>query len=317
MTALLAILSHPEDFGETEEPLSTIIILEHFEQFTEHARQTLLYNLFDIAQSKKAPICVLGLTSRVDAYESLEKRVKSRFSHRVVLLKSLEYDHFHNLALSAIQSTLDLAQATDCGGTTLQTYHDTWNEYIASSSELGTFTRYIYLTSLDMKQVFSSLLPIMARLGTRLNEYAAFPSLLSLPPHKTLGEGGKASLLPSLSIRELALLIAAARVEIKQGRLNFSTTYDEYTQLANKTTLTQRMTGVMNSRIFSKLLCQSPWESLIEKGLLNHVTAGSRGSTSAEFRLVRSDVQLSQLSTIVKQGVMKIPSSMNQWLSLG
>ncbi len=46
----------------------------------------MLYNLFDIAQAKKAPIVVLGLTTRVDVVESLEKRVKSRFSHRYVHL---------------------------------------------------------------------------------------------------------------------------------------------------------------------------------------------------------------------------------------
>lgn len=45
-----------------------------------------MYNLFDIAQARKAPIAVLGLTTRIDVVESLEKRVKSRFSHRYVHL---------------------------------------------------------------------------------------------------------------------------------------------------------------------------------------------------------------------------------------
>ena len=63
-----------------------IFILDEFDLFTTHSRQTLLYNLFDIAQAKKAPIVVLGLTTRVDVVESLEKRVKSRFSHRYVHL---------------------------------------------------------------------------------------------------------------------------------------------------------------------------------------------------------------------------------------
>ncbi|KAG8251437.1 origin recognition complex subunit 4 [Homalodisca vitripennis] len=35
-----------------------------------------------------APICVVGMTSRVDVTELLEKRVKSRFSHRTILLLS-------------------------------------------------------------------------------------------------------------------------------------------------------------------------------------------------------------------------------------
>lgn len=45
-------------------------------------RQTLLFNLLDIMQSRLAPIAVLGITIRVDLSESLEKKVKSRFSHQ-------------------------------------------------------------------------------------------------------------------------------------------------------------------------------------------------------------------------------------------
>ena len=63
-----------------------VFVLDEFDLFTTHSRQTLLYNLFDIAQARKAPIVVLGLTTRIDVVESLEKRVKSRFSHRYVQL---------------------------------------------------------------------------------------------------------------------------------------------------------------------------------------------------------------------------------------
>jgi len=85
-------LSHPSEISisQTNQPdqttKSVIFILDEFDLFTTHARQTLLYNLFDIAQARKAPIAVLGLTTRIDVVESLEKRVKSRFSHRYVYL---------------------------------------------------------------------------------------------------------------------------------------------------------------------------------------------------------------------------------------
>lgn len=89
LASLLALLSHPSEIsgaqtGQTAK--SVIFILDEFDLFTTHSRQTLLYNLFDIAQAKKAPIVVLGLTTRIDVVESLEKRVKSRFSHRYVHL---------------------------------------------------------------------------------------------------------------------------------------------------------------------------------------------------------------------------------------
>ncbi|RMJ22576.1 Origin recognition complex subunit [Aspergillus sp. HF37] len=100
MATLLALLSHPEElFGPTGSKdgvtaaKSIVIILDEFDLFVSHARQTLLYNLFDIAQARKAPVAVIGLTTKVDITEILEKRVKSRFSHRYVFVplpKSLD-----------------------------------------------------------------------------------------------------------------------------------------------------------------------------------------------------------------------------------
>lgn len=89
LQTLLALLSHPsEQTGEHTDHVAkaVIFIMDEFDLFAQHPRQTLLYNLFDIAQSHKAPIAVLGLTTRIDVTNSLEKRVKSRFSHRYVHL---------------------------------------------------------------------------------------------------------------------------------------------------------------------------------------------------------------------------------------
>jgi origin recognition complex subunit 4 len=90
LATLLALLSHPsEQTGEmTDEVAKAVVfVMDEFDLFAQHPRQTLLYNLFDIAQSRKAPIAVLGLTTRIDVTNSLEKRVKSRFSHRYVHLR--------------------------------------------------------------------------------------------------------------------------------------------------------------------------------------------------------------------------------------
>jgi energy-coupling factor transporter ATP-binding protein EcfA2 len=91
LTMLLALLSHPDEIAATATDgssvaRSVIFIMDEFDLFATHARQTLLYNLLDIAQSRKAPIAVIGLTARIDVTEALEKRVKSRFSHRYVHL---------------------------------------------------------------------------------------------------------------------------------------------------------------------------------------------------------------------------------------
>uniref|UniRef100_A0A1B6LXP6 Origin recognition complex subunit 4 n=1 Tax=Graphocephala atropunctata TaxID=36148 RepID=A0A1B6LXP6_9HEMI len=72
--------------GDRNTSKPVIFILDEFHLFCSHRNQTLLYNLFEAAQASWAPICVVGMTSRVDVTELLEKRVKSRFSHRSILL---------------------------------------------------------------------------------------------------------------------------------------------------------------------------------------------------------------------------------------
>jgi len=78
LSFLLASLNTGD--SSTSKPI--VFILDEFDSFCSHKNQTLLYNLFDVCQSRAVPICVLGISSQIDVTELLEKRVKSRFSHR-------------------------------------------------------------------------------------------------------------------------------------------------------------------------------------------------------------------------------------------
>lgn len=158
MASLLSLLSHPDelapdgqDNAEDMETLasnaiqlsgggqrmskSIVFILDEFDLFTMHPRQTLLYNLFDIAQSRKAPIAVIGCSTRMDAIECLEKRVKSRFSHRWLLVPGcktlLEWETCVKEAiLFQGHETLALRSKEE------STWRDKWNHYIEVSRTL-------------------------------------------------------------------------------------------------------------------------------------------------------------------------------------
>jgi origin recognition complex subunit 4 len=70
------------------QPRPVIVILDAFDWFALHGRQALLYCLLDTAQSCRVGeaangIAVIGVTSRIDTINLLEKRVKSRFSGRM------------------------------------------------------------------------------------------------------------------------------------------------------------------------------------------------------------------------------------------
>uniref|UniRef100_A0A0V0J4P8 Origin recognition complex subunit 4 n=1 Tax=Schistocephalus solidus TaxID=70667 RepID=A0A0V0J4P8_SCHSO len=61
---------------------AVLIVVEDFDKFAAHRNQALLYNLLDCCQSGGVPLCLIGVTCRLDIMEMLEKRVKSRFSHQ-------------------------------------------------------------------------------------------------------------------------------------------------------------------------------------------------------------------------------------------
>ena len=84
MSAVMNALS--EGSGVTSVPV--VFIIDQLERYTNGGKQTLLYNLFELAgrDGKCGPVCVLGVSTRSGVREQLEKRVKSRFSQRIVQL---------------------------------------------------------------------------------------------------------------------------------------------------------------------------------------------------------------------------------------
>lgn len=65
---------------------TVIILLDEFDQFASANRQQALYNLLDSLQTTKAQAAIVGISSRGDVLELLEKRVVSRFSHRTFVV---------------------------------------------------------------------------------------------------------------------------------------------------------------------------------------------------------------------------------------
>jgi energy-coupling factor transporter ATP-binding protein EcfA2 len=135
MASLLHLLSHPEELAEVLDPgapvtttKSVIFVLDEFDLFAAHPRQTLLYNLFDIAQAKKAPIAVIGCSTRVDVAELLEKRVKSRFSHRWLHLSlPKSFQAFEAVVKAALCLVMDEDEMLDDQE---GNWRNAWNEYM-------------------------------------------------------------------------------------------------------------------------------------------------------------------------------------------
>lgn len=305
LTTLLALLSHPTDMGMVAQAghitKSVIFIIDEFDLFAGHPRQTLLYNLFDIAQSRKAPIAVLGLTTRIDAVEGLEKRVKSRFSHRYVhlgLAKSFgAFEEMCQQALSIFEDELDpdesiqLRTTAEESESSLEAALDSakasssiienWNsvaEQIIASTPIAHYLRRLYYTTKSLPSFISAMLPIMATLPLSTSEVTSTEILThittSFEAQSLDPADSKLSLLPSLSTLQLALLICAARLNAIYSTevISFTLAYEEYKGIASKARLQASAAGAIaqgaGARIWSKDVARGAWETLIKCGLI-------------------------------------------------
>ncbi|KAF2665680.1 hypothetical protein BT63DRAFT_443036 [Microthyrium microscopicum] len=340
LTMLLALLSHPEEItGEAVDGVakSVVFVMDEFDLFATHARQTLLYNLLDIAQSRKAPIAVLGLTTKFDVTERLEKRVKSRFSHRYVHLplpKSLfAFKDICEAALTihseelsfdeqvAISQTIQTPQKRKNGNWETSDCLAAWNESVkilmSSGEFINAYIKPVYHLSKSVPTVLSSLVIPLNTLFTPEGYFKPLfptehflsykPDIPLLAPTSTL-----ALLLPSLSELQLSLLIAAARLDIihSTDTCSFGMAYAEYVSLAGTARMQNSAAGALatgaGARVWGRDVAKGEWEALVRLGLLVPVSESAVTSVGA---LVKIDVRLEE----IPGAVPGISSMMEKW----
>ncbi|CAZ85762.1 unnamed protein product [Tuber melanosporum] len=323
LSSILAILSHPDELrapdGEGEElaeedpsstttTLSVIFILEEFDLFATHPRQTLLYNLFDIAQSRKAPIAAIGTTTRIDVVESLEKRVKSRFSHRTVHLKNPPtLKGFWEICKGGLSVDMDEVDAEINGSSDEdRRCFEAWNTHIEnlykSDKQFQRHLRRIYAQNKDPKSFFNScILP----LSDSVTSFPMGPSF-SLSANQLDEPDSILSILDGLTDLELTLLIAAARLDIisDTDTCNFQMAYSEYTALTSPLKVASSAAGVTAGRLWSKEVALGAWERLAEYELLVPavIGGGSGGGVSREGRMWRVEVGLAEIGKCLEMG---------------
>lgn len=305
LTSLLALLSHPaQEEDQAATARSVIFILDEFDLFASHPRQTLLYNLFDVAQTRNAPIAVLGLTTKVNVVDSLEKRVKSRFGQRYVHLSLPKtFTAFQDICLSALSyhpTTEELLQSSNAKLSKLSVAWNDQMSHIFHTPHFRTFLQTLYARTKSVPAFFSaSLLPIAALSPTNIPTPAAFASHPLHPPDSKL------ALLPSLSTLELALLISAARLDVilDTDVCTFAMAYDEYVALAGKSKLQSAAAGQVavgggGARVWGKAVAKGAWEHLVGLELVLPAAGAGRGAGRGE--IWRVDVGLEEVGVVLE-----------------
>ncbi|PKI85475.1 hypothetical protein MVES_000110 [Malassezia vespertilionis] len=207
LSHILSLLSRTAFDAPAARPL--VIVLDDFEQYTARPRQALLYCLLDAVQAASygPGLIVVGMTTRVDAGDALEKRVKSRFSQRTF--------HIHPPSL---ETYTQIARAALLGGLHVPPYAPwaTEVERILQHDEFRQLLRGLHDLSGDVRLLYQSLIIPVAALTVPTLDAATF-----LHCAKTQREDAQRAAMHDLTEAELAVLIAARHLQL-QGKEPFT-----------------------------------------------------------------------------------------------
>ncbi|KAI9143835.1 origin recognition complex subunit 4 C-terminus-domain-containing protein [Paraphysoderma sedebokerense] len=275
-----------------------IFILDKFELFTEHSRQALLYNLFDIAQSKQNPIAVIGLTTHVDVVDKLEKRVRSRFSHRQILITPPNhFPDFYKIA----RNGLTLFDQDDVP----EEYKVAFNRELQKLDEDNNFTKMVqhaYDLCGDIRYFYRLAISPVTKLSP------AQPFLTSsafLDSYNAIRIDSRIDVLKGLSILELCLIVAVKSLLEKCIPIfNFEMAFDEYKEFM----LTTGQQGGMER--FKKGPSLKAFERLQAIELLLPVESVAK--CPKEYRMFRIALEPNQITELVKR-YEDCPNSLKLW----
>ncbi|KAK9679739.1 AAA ATPase domain [Popillia japonica] len=292
--------------GQQESTKSVIIILEEFDLFCSHHNQTLLYNLFDVSQSAQTPLCIIGITCRLDVIELLEKRVKSRFSHRQIYLFAEDTknsgDTTLDLYLDNIENYLLFTNDFKCN--LPPEYKRQWNNSIIKLTSNKRF-KILIQRLIDIDSNDSILKNILTMIVSTLNDEKE--SILLEDFEKEIHRFEEDEVLNRLldvSILEMCLLIAMKHhCDIYDTQtMNFEVIFARFTKFVNSNSNIQNVQRAVLMKAFEHIQNMELISSISHDG----------AKVQPEYRIFKLMLQ-PQLITEAVSRYTGMPTEIVQW----
>uniref|UniRef100_A0A8C5X1U5 Origin recognition complex subunit 4 n=1 Tax=Malurus cyaneus samueli TaxID=2593467 RepID=A0A8C5X1U5_9PASS len=216
----LAFLLEALRKGNRTSSCPVLFVLDEFDLFVHHKNQTLLYNLFDISQSAQTPVTVIGLTCRQDILELLEKRVKSRFSHRqIYLMNSFDFKQYIKIFKEQLSLPSEFPD---------ETFAQKWNNNVQHLSEDKTVQdvlQNLFHHTKDLRSLHLLLMLAVSAVTVHHPLLTAADLQEASKQHRT---DSKANIVHGLSVLEICLIIAMKHLnEVYDGEpFNFQMVYN-------------------------------------------------------------------------------------------
>mmetsp|Transcript_51761 Transcript_51761/g.86025 ORF Transcript_51761/g.86025 Transcript_51761/m.86025 type:complete len:572 (+) Transcript_51761:160-1875(+) len=273
-----------------------IFVLEEFDLFAQRRKQILIYNLLDLFHSHQARIALVGLTCRLDACELMEKRVRSRFSHRQINFLGIQSIEEYEQILS---STLTLPTPAEVGplSTYVQEHNDRLKE-ILSSSKLKTVLNLHHAIDNHAGPLFTMATLAVCRLKQQhplldVEDFEIASEDVVFDPFTTMMEG--------LTRLELIILVCMKKLEQREVRpYNFEVIYSEYRKFSR---------GTSQQDQYNKDVCLKAFEHLLA---IEFAKCDSRSTTLLEYRSVQLVPSWSDIDDAI-QACNEMPSVVKKW----
>lgn len=272
-------LESDEDSAAAASTPPVLFILDEFDLLAQHPKQSLLYTLFDIAQSQQTPIAVLGVTSRIDVMDLLEKRVKSRFSHRQIYVQyPQKLDDFLRVARVALH-------VTDVDDSFTNKFNRRVNE-ILKTDQVARHITSIYDLNKDIRQ----LLRLFVLAACKLTSEDPLLQLCHVQESIKIDmASAKMQILSKISLLEISLLIAMkSLVQGGSSKYNFEMVYNEYKTFMSRHLMAVAAGGAM--KVYKKPVALKAFETLVELEIVRPLVTTAAVAADGNGTYARNDL---------------------------
>lgn len=248
---------------------TVIFVLDEFDLFAQ-GKQRLLYSLFDAMQSVSSQAVVIGVSCRLDADQLLEKRVRSRFSHRKLLFLPPSKEDYQRM----LQHILVLPSDSSLSQEYITEFNTKVHKLIAEEKFkqiIDTLSNSEPTFNHLLRFLFSAICHMDLNSGfLRIENFKAALSIIQRQP--------KMETLKDCSVLEMFLLVCMRRLEVKeQDSYNFNSVMKEYKSIHD---------SFQMADYYSWNVCLRAFEHLLDRELI--AFADNRGlGQSIEFRTVK------------------------------
>ncbi|XP_071927426.1 origin of replication complex subunit 4-like [Coffea arabica] len=248
---------------------TVLFVLDEFDLFAQ-GKQRLLYSLLDAMQSVTSQAVVIGVSCRLDADQLLEKRVRSRFSHRKLLFLPPSREDLQRL----LEHALLLPSGSDLPHEFVANFNSNLLNIFADK-KFKDIMDTVFNTDSTFKQVLTFLFSALCHLDLKCGFLSVenFKDALS-----NIQRQPKLECLKDCSILELYILVCMKRLEVREHETcNFNSIMKEYKSIHD---------SFQTTDYYARDVCRRAFEHLLQRELISFLDNRGHGH-SIEFRPVK------------------------------